>query len=74
MPTTTCPTCRKPVDSPNEDFPFCSDRCRLIDLGKWASGDYVISSPILDPDVLESLQNDQARSELEGLPTKEWKN
>jgi endogenous inhibitor of DNA gyrase (YacG/DUF329 family) len=74
MPTTTCPTCRKPVSFPAEDFPFCSDRCRLIDLGKWASGDYVISSPILDPDVLESLQNEQARSELEDMPTKEWKN
>jgi endogenous inhibitor of DNA gyrase (YacG/DUF329 family) len=74
MPTSLCPTCRKPAAPTNEDFPFCSDRCRLIDLGKWASGGYVISSPILDPDVLESLQNDQARSELEGLPTKEWKN
>ena len=30
----------------SEDFPFCSDRCRVIDLGKWASGGYVISSPI----------------------------
>jgi endogenous inhibitor of DNA gyrase (YacG/DUF329 family) len=72
--THLCPTCQKPAPSTNEDFPFCSDRCRLIDLGKWASGGYVISSPILDPDVLESLQNEQARAELEGLPTKEWKN
>jgi endogenous inhibitor of DNA gyrase (YacG/DUF329 family) len=39
----------------NEDFPFCSDRCRLIDLGKWASGVYKISSPVLDPEVLEDL-------------------
>jgi uncharacterized protein len=69
-----CPTCRKPVDPTGEDLPFCSGRCRLIDLGKWASGGYVISSPILDPDVLESLQNDQARAELEDLPTKHWKN
>jgi hypothetical protein len=38
-----------------DDFPFCSDRCRKIDLGKWASGVYKISSPILDPDVLEDL-------------------
>ena len=41
---------------PNEeDFPFCSDRCRKIDLGKWAMGVYRISSPILDPEVLEDL-------------------
>jgi uncharacterized protein len=39
----------------DEDFPFCSDRCRKIDLGKWASGVYKISSPILDPEVLEDL-------------------
>ncbi|HMF64675.1 MAG TPA: DNA gyrase inhibitor YacG, partial [Edaphobacter sp.] len=49
------PTCRKVVLATNEDFPFCSDRCRLLDLGKWASGDYKISSPIQDPDLLEEL-------------------
>jgi len=32
------------------DFPFCSDRCRVIDLGKWASGAYVISAPLNDPE------------------------
>jgi uncharacterized protein len=30
--------------------PFCSERCKLIDLGNWASGKYVISTPILNPD------------------------
>ena len=43
-----CPICKKPVNRTNADFPFCSDRCRTIDLGKWASGDYVISSPVTD--------------------------
>ncbi len=43
-----CPTCQKPVSKENLDFPFCCDRCRLIDLGKWASGAYVISSPVTD--------------------------
>lgn len=50
-----CPTCRTLVTADSENFPFCSDRCRLIDLGKWASGGYRISSPILDPEVLEGL-------------------
>ena len=50
-----CPTCRTLVTAGDEDFPFCSDRCRKIDLGKWASGAYRISSPILDPEVLEGL-------------------
>jgi endogenous inhibitor of DNA gyrase (YacG/DUF329 family) len=43
-----CPICKKTVKSSDADFPFCSDRCRLIDLGKWASGAYVISSPTAD--------------------------
>ena len=52
-----CPSCRTLVTAADEYFPFCSDRCRLIDLGKWASGAYKISSPILDPEVLEGLEN-----------------
>jgi hypothetical protein len=54
-----CPTCRTLVLKTDEDFPFCSDRCRKIDLGKWASGVYRISSPILDPEVLEGLNLDR---------------
>ena len=50
-----CPTCAELVRLTDQDFPFCSDRCRKIDLGKWASGVYKISSPVLDPDVLEDL-------------------
>jgi uncharacterized protein len=48
-----CPTCRTLVLASDENFPFCSDRCRLIDLGKWASGGYVISTPVTDPEQLE---------------------
>src|ERR1700721_1340208 len=50
-----CPTCGELVVFNSEDFPFCTDRCRKIDLGKWASGVYKISSPVLDPEVLEDL-------------------
>jgi endogenous inhibitor of DNA gyrase (YacG/DUF329 family) len=56
-----CPTCRTLVTKDDEYFPFCSDRCRLIDLGKWASGEYRISSPILDPEVLEGLSEENRR-------------
>ena len=58
-----CPTCKKPVDTSSEEFPFCSDRCRLLDLGKWASGDYKISSPIFDPEVLEEVEQAQLDAE-----------
>jgi uncharacterized protein len=47
-----CPICKKAVKSTDPDFPFCSDRCRTIDLGKWASGSYVISSPVKDAEEL----------------------
>jgi len=45
-----CPICKKPTKTADPDFPFCSERCRVIDLGKWASGGYVISSPVTDTD------------------------
>lgn len=58
MPSTLrCPICRKQVSLDSPDAPFCSDRCRTIDLGKWASGDYRITSPILDPDLLEDVEH-----------------
>jgi hypothetical protein len=56
-----CPSCHILVRKDDEYFPFCSDRCRLIDLGKWASGGYRISSPILDPEVLEGLDEQSRR-------------
>jgi endogenous inhibitor of DNA gyrase (YacG/DUF329 family) len=44
-----CPICKKPTDSEKDaGFPFCSDRCRLADLGAWASEKYVVSDPIFD--------------------------
>ena len=56
-----CPTCRTLVLGTSENFPFCGDRCRLIDLGKWASGAYVISTAISDPEQLENIAEEQAR-------------
>jgi hypothetical protein len=58
-----CPTCGALVKASDEDFPFCSDRCRKIDLGKWAMGVYKISSPVLDPEVLEDLGGSTGRNE-----------
>ncbi|MGC8640142.1 MAG: DNA gyrase inhibitor YacG [Isosphaeraceae bacterium] len=41
-----CPICSKSFEIARLDdlpsFPFCSDRCRLIDLGRWIDGAYVI--------------------------------
>ena len=54
-----CPICKKPVKTSDEEFPFCSPRCRVIDLGKWASDAYVISSPVQDTgDGMEDLSRE----------------
>lgn len=77
MPTKTlrCPTCKTPVAPDAADAPFCSDRCQRIDLGKWASDEYKISSPILDPDLLEELEHaQQQRNPFGDEGRKEWKN
>ena len=43
--TRPCPTCGEPVDlETNRDRPFCSERCRMIDLGRWAAEDYRVES------------------------------
>ena len=55
-----CPICHKPTDSETSaDFPFCSERCRLLDLGNWSSEKYVISNPVFD----ESEEEDSHRKE-----------
>jgi uncharacterized protein len=56
-----CPICKKVTKTTDADFPFCSDRCRLIDLGKWASGAYVISSPVSDAE--EAVRQDSLEQE-----------
>ena len=41
-----CPISKKPVTLDDPFMPFCSERCKLIDLGEWAAEKYVISSPV----------------------------
>ena len=47
-----CPTCRKEVDyrqrARNPYFPFCSERCKLIDMGKWLEGKHKIEEPLTE--------------------------
>jgi endogenous inhibitor of DNA gyrase (YacG/DUF329 family) len=43
-----CPTCKSavPDDLPSPPFPFCSQRCKLVDLHGWLNGRYVISDAL----------------------------
>ena len=57
-----CPQCRTLVTwQGNPHRPFCSERCRLIDLGQWVDEGYRIAGPVQDPpgeeDIYEEHQN-----------------
>lgn len=57
-----CPTCQKTVEWSEKSTyrPFCSERCRLIDLGEWASEKHAIpADPVPSTDELQfSLQDE----------------
>ena len=54
-----CPICKKAVANVQEPaFPFCSDKCRLLDLGNWLDGKYNTSRP-LDPSDDQSIEDRQ---------------
>ncbi|GMU63333.1 MAG: hypothetical protein AMXMBFR34_50960 [Myxococcaceae bacterium] len=48
----SCPSCRREVRARAENpcFPFCSERCRAVDLGKWLGGEYRIAARSADED------------------------
>jgi endogenous inhibitor of DNA gyrase (YacG/DUF329 family) len=46
-PPVKCPACKKSGGWFAGKFaPFCSERCKLVDLGKWFGGEHVISEPL----------------------------
>ena len=47
-----CPTCQRPVPWTTEQIskPFCSERCKLIDLGEWAMEEKRIAGESLLPE------------------------
>ncbi len=53
-----CPKCRRAVPSGAPDFPFCSERCRLVDLGRWFDEAYRVSRPVIPSFYDESLSAD----------------
>ena len=49
-----CPTCNKPVEWDDNPFrPFCSERCKLIDLGRWVSEEYRVPGKPVAPEAVE---------------------
>lgn len=57
MRVVACPQCRTEVEWANNPYrPFCSERCRLVDLGAWLDEKYTIPGPMAD----ESASDDGA--------------
>ncbi len=46
--TPHCPRCGSEVDRSSPFLPFCSERCRLLDLGRWIQGNYRIAGEKVD--------------------------
>lgn len=53
-----CPICKKDAAPSNEFYPFCSEHCKIIDLGNWASEKYVISRPLQPPEPEDDEDNE----------------
>jgi len=64
-----CPVCRKVMDKAGRQnsreggfYPFCSNRCRMLDLGKWFDGDYRIPAEVR-PEEAEDISEEPAKGE-----------
>jgi endogenous inhibitor of DNA gyrase (YacG/DUF329 family) len=62
----TCPICHRTFrvpsgkdQPPSPNFPFCSERCRLIDLGSWLDGRYKIVSPLEPEDAAPHREDEE---------------
>ena len=58
-----CPTCNKQVDWQDNPFrPFCSERCKLVDLSKWVSEEYSVPG---QPVPAEPLEDEEGQSQAD---------
>lgn len=71
MPPLHCVYCSRPFEYAPEvrgEFPFCSRRCRILDLGRWLDGEYVLSRPLSEDEAAlhASRQGDSGEDPKEG--------
>ncbi len=63
----TCPTCNKKFNYYSSEFrPFCTEKCRLIDLGQWLTESYSVpvqKLTIEEAETLEKLLHDKIQNE-----------
>lgn len=67
----TCPNCKNKFNYYSSDFrPFCSERCRLIDLGQWLSESYSVPVSKLSEEekqIIEELINEENEEDQDDL-------
>ena len=64
-----CPSCHRPIvweDNPHR--PFCSERCKLLDFGAWANGEYAVPAEESAPSLEELERNPDAPEDDAGRP------
>lgn len=66
MANVKCPRCKKTIEySPSNPYrPFCSERCQMIDLGKWANEEYSIPIPHNSSDPVSEPSEDENSDSL----------
>jgi uncharacterized protein len=69
--TVKCPTCRRPVEWSEQSAyrPFCSERCRLIDMGAWLTEQHKIPDGDADPTDDEASAGDGRGAQARGEPS-----
>lgn len=56
-----CPTCGKPASWQDNPFrPFCSERCKLVDLGRWVSDEYRVPGQTVSTEPSEKASDKES--------------
>jgi uncharacterized protein len=61
-----CPTCGKPVERKDNPFrPFCSERCKMVDLGRWVNEEYRVPGKPIPSERADNPHDPKASTEDE---------
>lgn len=63
-----CPTCKATVrvEPRTAEFPFCSHRCKMVDLGRWMNGEYAVDMATGRLDIIDPTEAEDVTELVEG--------
>ena len=62
-----CPTCKREAQWQDNPYrPFCSERCKLVDLGKWVSEEYRVPGKALPEETVDENEDDNRGRDSSG--------